>query len=102
MISVPIDSLTWVEKSYLLVTPLGEDDCEVLALNCDNLILKPGEDARIRKAQIRLFCQWVLDANETIEPTQLQYIRMVLNIAEDFAGKDSQTIAQEILKLLAR
>lgn len=82
--SIPIDALKWKTVSdFQLRTILGVDICTVEMLDSDEFeVLRPGEDDRIRRAQIKLFCDWLVEEKEQISPEQLRYILSTLEISQ--------------------
>lgn len=86
---IPEEALRWkVVEDYLLRSPLGQDICQVEMLDSDEYkVLRPGEDERIRKAQVQLFCEWLIQEEESFEPEQLRYIFLVLETKQSVLAK---------------
>lgn len=79
---IPLDALNWkVVQDHTLNTILGSDVCTVKMLDSDEYqVLFPGEDDRIRRAQIVLFCAWIVAERESISSEQLRYILHTLEM----------------------
>lgn len=86
---IPEDALKWrLVEDYSLQSPLGQDLCRVEMLDSDDYqVLRPGEDDRIRRTQIRLFCEWLIQEKEAFDPEQLRYILTVLSIKQSVLAK---------------
>jgi len=89
----PKKKLDWFQvDDYLLSTVLGEDICTVwVAMVGGHRVLKEGEDDRIRRKQINIFCEWLPHEKEEFSPDQLRYILIVL--------EDSQETLNRMFKL---
>jgi len=83
-IDTPKKKLIWFQVGdYLLNTVLGEDICTVwVAMVGGHRVLKEGEDDRIRRKQINIFCEWLLHEKEEFSPDQLRYILIVLEVSQ--------------------
>lgn len=86
---IPEEALKWKSvDDYVLRTSLGEDVCKVQMLDSsDYTVLRAGEDDRVRKAQIRLFCDWLIQEKESFGPEQLRYILVTLQIKQSTLAK---------------
>jgi len=71
----------WVHD-FELNTPLGIDDCRVEVLESDEAILKPGEDERVRKLQVRPFCEWIVQSDGHLLGEQLHYLLGVFELSQ--------------------
>lgn len=86
---VPIDALKWkVVDDYRLSTILGSDLCKVEKLDSDQYdVLRPGEDDRIKRAQIKLFCAWLIEEKQKTSPEQLRYILHTLELKQTMLAR---------------
>lgn len=88
-IDSPKKLLAWKRVTdYVLRTPLGEDDCSVLVAEVGrHRVLKEGEDERIRRAQAKIFCQWLIEEREEFVPEQLEYLLYAFEIRQAHLAK---------------
>ena len=71
---VSVDSLDWKTGQYTLMTPLGDDTFMVEMLSIEgNVVLKPGEDGRIRMLQLERFRKCVRESEATVTAFQFEY-----------------------------
>lgn len=81
---IPTEALNWsTVDNFRLMTILGTEAFAVEKLASDEYdVLRPGEDLRIRKAQIRSFCAWMIEEKASISSEQLRYILHTLQIKQ--------------------
>ena len=94
---VPIDDLKWkTVDDYVLNTPLGTHTCRADVLDSGQYaILKPGEDERLERLQVGLFCGWVIEMGGVILAAQLKYILEVLEMSQAALPAQGQTCPDE-------
>jgi hypothetical protein len=86
---IPFGAMRWKTiDNFELNTPLGIDDCIVEIADIPNyVVLKPGEEDRIRKAQVALFCKWIVENREEILANQLKYLLEIFKIKQSVLAK---------------
>ena len=88
-INSPKKPIAWKQvNDHTLRTPLGEDDCSVLAAKVGgSRVLKEGEDARIRRTQTEIFCRWLIKERESMTASQLEYLLYTFGIRQAHLAK---------------
>ena len=94
---VPVDDLKWkTVDDYVLNTPLGTHTCRADVLDSGQyVVLKPGEDERLERLQVGLFCDWVIETKGRILGAQLKYILEVLEMSHAALPAQGQTCPDE-------
>jgi len=100
-VPVPVDSLNWKTiEDYVMNTPLGTHACRADVLDSDlYVILKPGEDERLEKLQVQIFCDWIIETKGIILGPQMKYLLEIFGLTQSVLA-DAAQISQSAISQL--